>query len=73
MVEEYLGVKEKITEGAGMSEFIVDVNGGEVVVNIIPPKTRSKLSLRVEDPIVQQWRVVWRPYPSTERSGRRWR
>lgn len=36
MVEAYLGVDEEITEGAGMSEFIIDVNGGEVVANIIP-------------------------------------
>lgn len=40
MVEAYLGVDEEITEGAGMSEFIIDVNGGEVVANIVPPKMR---------------------------------
>ncbi|KAL8834149.1 MAG: hypothetical protein Q9170_003896 [Blastenia crenularia] len=40
MVEAYLGVDEEITEGVGMSEFIIDVNGGEVVANIVPPKMR---------------------------------
>ena len=40
MVEAYLRVDEEITEGAGMSEFIIDVNGGEVVVNIVPTKMR---------------------------------
>ncbi|KAL8694790.1 MAG: hypothetical protein Q9218_000636 [Villophora microphyllina] len=40
MVEAYLGVDQEITEGAGMSEFIIDVNGGEVVANIVPPKWR---------------------------------
>jgi len=40
MVEEYLSVDEEITEGSGMSEFIIDVSGGEVVVNIVPPKVR---------------------------------
>ncbi|KAL8673304.1 MAG: hypothetical protein Q9168_002266 [Polycauliona sp. 1 TL-2023] len=40
MVEAYLGVDEEITEGGGMSEFIIDVNGGEVVANIIPPQMR---------------------------------
>lgn len=38
MVEAYLGVEEEISEGAGMSDFIIDVNGGEVVANIVPPK-----------------------------------
>ncbi len=40
MVEAYLGVDEEIAEGVGMSEFIIDVNGGEVVANIVPPKIR---------------------------------
>ena len=40
LVEEYLKVDEEITERDGMSEFIIDVNGGEVVVNMVPPKAR---------------------------------
>lgn len=40
LVEEYLKVDDEITEGSGMSEFIIDVNGGEVVVNMVLPKTR---------------------------------
>ena len=40
MVDAYLGVDEEITEGAGMSEFIIDINGGEVVVNIVLPTAR---------------------------------
>jgi len=40
MVEVYLSVDEEITEGAGISEFIIDVSGGEVVVNIVSPKMR---------------------------------
>ncbi|KAI9687019.1 MAG: hypothetical protein M1822_002429 [Bathelium mastoideum] len=39
MVEEYLGVDEEIVEGSGMSEFVIDVVGGEVVGRIIPSKT----------------------------------
>lgn len=38
MVDAYLRVDDEITEGAGLSEFIIDVNGGEIVVNIVPPK-----------------------------------
>lgn len=41
MVEAYLGVDEEISEGAAMSDFIIDVNGGEVVANIVPPKKSS--------------------------------
>ena len=40
MVEAYLGVDEEITEGSGMSEFIIDVNGGEIVINIVLPTVR---------------------------------
>lgn len=40
LVEEYLNIDEDITENDGMSEFIIDVNGGEVVVNMVPPKSR---------------------------------
>ena len=40
MVEAYLGVDEEIKEGAGMSEFMIDVSGGEVIVNIVPSKPR---------------------------------
>ncbi|KAF2233612.1 P-loop containing nucleoside triphosphate hydrolase protein [Viridothelium virens] len=40
MVDAYLSVDEEITEGGGMSELIIDVNGGEAVVNIVPPKSR---------------------------------
>jgi len=37
LVETYLGVDEEIAEGGGVAECIIDVNGGEVVVNIVPP------------------------------------
>lgn len=40
MVEAYLAVDEEISEKAGMSECIIDVNGGEVVVGFVPPKQR---------------------------------
>jgi hypothetical protein len=39
LVEEYLNVDEEISENARMSDFIIDVNGGEVVVNMVPSKT----------------------------------
>jgi hypothetical protein len=40
LVEEYLKVDEEITEKDGMTEFIIDVNGGEVIVTMVPPKSR---------------------------------
>ena len=40
LVEEYLKVDEEITEKDGMTEFIIDVNGGEVIVSMVPPKPR---------------------------------
>jgi hypothetical protein len=40
LVEEYLKVDEEITEKNGMTEFIIDVNGGEVIVTMVPPKSR---------------------------------
>jgi hypothetical protein len=40
LVEEYLNIDEEITENGGLSEYIIDVNGGEVVVNMVPPKSR---------------------------------
>lgn len=40
LVEEYLSIDEEITEGDGISEFFIDVNGGEVVVNMITGKSR---------------------------------
>ena len=40
LVEEYLKIDEEITEKDGMTEFIIDVNGGEVIVTMVPPKSR---------------------------------
>ena len=36
LVEEYLKVDQEITEGSGICEFIIDVDGDEVVVNMVP-------------------------------------
>ncbi|KAH0561971.1 hypothetical protein GP486_003322 [Trichoglossum hirsutum] len=38
LVETYLDVDEKIKESDSMIEFVVDVNGTEVVVNMVQPK-----------------------------------
>lgn len=38
LVEAYLNVDEEISETDGTSEFLIDVHGGEVVVNLLPPK-----------------------------------
>jgi hypothetical protein len=40
LVEEYLNIDEEIAEGDGMTDFIIDVNGAEVVVNKAPQITR---------------------------------
>lgn len=40
LVDTYLGVDEEIVEGSVISDFMIDVNCGEVVVNIVPPKSR---------------------------------
>ena len=40
LVEEYLKVDDEITESGGMSEFIIDVSGGEVIVNMMSSKNR---------------------------------
>lgn len=40
MVDAYLSVDEEIVEDGGMAECIIDVNGGEAVVNILPPQRR---------------------------------
>lgn len=40
LVEEYLNVDDEIVEGNGLSEFIIDARGGEVVVNMVAPKLR---------------------------------
>lgn len=38
LVEAYLAVDEKIVEDGGMAECTIDVNGGEVVVDVVPPQ-----------------------------------
>lgn len=38
MVEAYLGIDEKIAEGGGISEIVLDVNGGEVEVKMVAPR-----------------------------------
>lgn len=40
LVEEYLKVDEEIAETDGISDFVIDVNGGEVVVNMTKSKAR---------------------------------
>ena len=40
LVEEYLDVDEEIVEGGSMTDFIIDIRGGEVVVRFAPPKAR---------------------------------
>ena len=38
LVEAYLDVDEKIRESDTVVEFLVDVNGTDVVANMVPPK-----------------------------------
>jgi len=40
LVEEYLKVDEEIAEKDTVSECIIDVNGGEVIVSMVPSRTR---------------------------------
>ncbi|KAK4889331.1 hypothetical protein LTR27_011868 [Elasticomyces elasticus] len=40
LVYEYLKVDDEITETGGMSEFIIDVSGGEIIVNMVHSKRR---------------------------------
>lgn len=43
LVEEYLSIDEEITEGGSMSEFIIDANGDEVVVNKVPERNTMRV------------------------------
>lgn len=36
LVEAYLAIDEKIVEGGEMAECTIDVNDGEVVVDVVP-------------------------------------
>jgi len=38
LVEVYLDVDEKIRESERVVEFVVDVNGKDVIANMVPPK-----------------------------------
>jgi hypothetical protein len=38
LVEIYLDVDEKIRESDRVIEFVVDVNGSDVIANMVPPK-----------------------------------
>jgi hypothetical protein len=38
LVEVYLDVDEKIRESDSVVQFVVDVNGGDVTVNMVPPR-----------------------------------
>jgi hypothetical protein len=38
LVEVYLDVDETIRESDRVVEFVVDVNGTEVIANMVPPK-----------------------------------
>lgn len=40
LVEEYLKVDEEIVEKADITEFVIDVKGGEAFVSIVPRKLR---------------------------------
>ncbi|KAK3636661.1 hypothetical protein LTR56_000846 [Elasticomyces elasticus] len=40
LVCEYLKVDDEITEKGGISEFIIDVSGGEIIVNMVHSKRR---------------------------------
>jgi len=41
LVELYLDVNEEIVETDGVADFVVDVNGGEVVANMVHPVPRQ--------------------------------
>lgn len=47
LVKEYLSIDEEITEGGGMTEFMIDVNGDEVVVNKVPEKNMMRVVRRL--------------------------
>ena len=40
LVEEYLSVDDEIMEDGRMSDFIIDVRAGEVLVSVVPPKAQ---------------------------------
>lgn len=44
LVNAYLGVDEKIVETEQVSDFVIDVNGGEIIASMVHPTSPEKFA-----------------------------